>query len=338
MALRFTDSFDACSSSSDLSKKWASVGTGWVWSSGAGKFGGGAAYNDGTNGSGNLIQSAGARLNNAANVVGMYFKANTSPGSTLPFFRVYSSAAAAQWSLRLNSSGTVTLYGVSGDNTAEVNSLNSICDNNFHWIEAYCTGGAQGLYVDNILQGTNTTAGTATADHFALISISGVQTTIDDILIYDNNTGVPTTANTPLNARQITVTRPTSDGTVGFATVVGGTGSHASAVNEVSPDGDTSYVQDGTNVNFDLYNFGALGFTPQTITAAMLNFYVENQAGGTININSTCSSNGTIGNGTAQVTPGIYQTLQFPYPTDPHTSAAWTPTNLNNAQFGPLNA
>jgi hypothetical protein len=247
---------------------------------------------------------------------------------------VFASNASAVWSLRVNTNGTVSVYGITQDNTLIITGTINVCDGNWHWIEARAEGGYQALYVDNLAQGTNSQAGTGFVAYFGLQAIGGsVVNTFDDIVVYDNTAGFPTNGNTPLNARQIITTRPTSDGTCTFSTLSAGT-SHFSLVNETVPDGDTTYVQDGTSGDQDLLNMGALGSTPTAITCVMENLYVENPTGGAISVNAVCHSGATTSLGTAVVVPLVYQTLQFPFPTDPNTSAAWTASGLNAAQFG----
>lgn len=337
MALMFCDSFDACSSSADLAKKWAAVGSGWVWSAGAGKFGGGAAYNAGTSGSGNLLSTP-QRLTQNENGIGFYAKFSTAPSSTLPFLRLFDASSNAHYSLRLNSSGNVLAYN-SGDSNLRVTSTASITDGAYHWVEVrFSYTNYVSLYIDNVLQGTGAnSASDGVIVSLSFLAISSVAITIDDLIVYDTTTGSPTTtSNFPLGARQITVLRPTSDAAVGFATTSSGS-THYNLVNDVSPDGDSSYVEDGTSGDQDLYGLSSLSAST-TITAVMLNTYWDNPYGGTINAYGICKSSSTQSAGTSTAVPLSYATNQWSFPVDPNTSAAWTVSGLNAATFGFKNA
>jgi hypothetical protein len=340
MTLRFCDGFDSYGSSSDLTKKWATpVGTGWTWGSTIGRFGGGGISAASSSTSGNIIQCKAGVLNAGTSVIGFYVNFGAAnPASILPFVGVYTGASARTASLRLTTTGQISMYGTSGDALLFTTGA-SYTDGAWHWIEwrNFMSAGSavSGLYIDNVLQTSNATGNqSGTADHIGFITMNGVTITVDDLILYDDTTGAPTSANYPLNARQITTIRPASDGTVAFGAVVGGSGTHASSLNETNPDGDTSYVQDSTFGNQDLLNMAALGYTPTTITAVMTNLYVENPSGGTSNIAGICKSSATTSAAPAIVTPLVYTTLQMPFPTDPNGSIAWTAANLNAAQFG----
>lgn len=336
MALMFCDSFDAYSSSADLAKKWAAVGSGWVWSAGAGKFGGGAAYNAGASGSGNLLSTP-QRLTQNENGIGFYAKFSAAPSSTLPFLRLFDASSNAHYSLRLNSSGNVLAYSGS-DGNLRVTSAVSVADGAYHWIEVrFAYSNNLILYIDNVLQGSGSAGLDGAVGYLSFLSVSGVAITIDDLIVYDTTTGSPTTtSNFPLGARQITVLRPTSDAAVGFATTSSGS-THYNLVNETSPDGDTSYVEDGTSGDQDLYGLSSLSAST-TITAVMLNTYWDNPYGGTINAYGICKSSSTQSAGTSTAVPLIYATNQWSFPVDPNTSAAWTLSGLNSAAFGYRNA
>jgi hypothetical protein len=106
-------------------------------------------------------------------------------------------------------------------------------------------------------------------------------------------------------------------------------------VNETVPDGDTTYVQDGTSGDQDLLNMSSMGTAPAVITGVMSNLYLENPSSGSINFNHVCKSGAAAANASAStIAPASYQTMQASYPTDPNTSAAWTAANLDAAQFG----
>jgi hypothetical protein len=333
VVLRFCDSFDAASSSGDLTKKWASADASWTWASGAGKFGGGCLVNTGASGGKQILSPAWVPPNQQF-CMGFYLKASAAPAALSPVALVMQ-APTAWMSISLTTAGFAAFYDSQGGTLRQTSTI-PVCDNNWHWIEFRSDGFNNNayLYVDNVLQGALFPCGGYSPANIAFQSAAGITVSIDDPVFYDSSGAVPNFTVFPLGARQITVVRPSSDGTVQFGTVVGGTGTHASCLNETAPDGDTSYVEDGTVGDQDLLNMGALGYTPATITCVVENLYVENAAGGTVNINSACKSGATTSTGTAIATPLTYRTVQWAFPTDPNTSAAWTASGLNAAQFG----
>jgi hypothetical protein len=336
MALRYTDGFDCYASGTDLTKKWATTDATWIWSPTAGRFGGGAISNTGGGGGGKILHSKNGIVSNVQDTAfGFYFKASGLPAANSTIFQTFSVGAANWFSIQITTTGLLLVLAPAGNITSTIN----VCDGNWHWIEVRMTNNTTSyLYIDNLSQGTGGYAGNL-VDNLSLFSVSGITVYFDDIIAYD---GFPPTDgaghNFPLGARQITTTRPTSDGTIGFTTTSSGS-THFNLVNEVNPDGDTSYVQDAVVGDQDLLNFGALGYTPAVINGVMVNTYINNPVGGTINLQAICKSGAAAqSNATAQATPLIYTTMQYPFPVDPNTSAAWLTTALNAAQFGYKNA
>jgi hypothetical protein len=227
-----------------------------------------------------------------------------------------------------NSAGTAVATG----------NVNINADTQWHWIELlFNANGAQrqALYWDGIVQwdGAYTClAGTNSIGQFLISTYNNESVLFDDIMAY-GNTGAPTASNFPLGPQRIDTTRAASDGVVNFATLSAGT-THFSLINETFPDGDTSYVQDTTSGNQDLLNYGALPITPVSITGVMANCYVENPSAGSKNIGQVCSSSSVLATGSSIVAPTAYRTIQQDFSTDPNTSAAWTASGLNAAQFG----
>jgi hypothetical protein len=341
MTLKFCDGFDSYAATADLLKKWRLANTPWTWSSAAGRFGGGAAVSTGSVGGGQLASQIAFAIPGGASqgpAFQFYFKISAVPAALSQFFACYGATGALGGEVRIGTSGQIVMWAT-GATMAALPSTPNVCDNQWHHVEVLFQGSSFGgtvtasVYIDGVSAGSTSNAnGTFSVGYFAFNSINGVTATVDDLILWDSS-AAPFTA-FPLGPRQITVTRPASDGVVQFGTVVGGTGTHASAVNETVPDGDTSYVQDSTFGNQDLLNMGALGYTPTTINAAMANVYVENPSGGTTNTSGICKSSATTSVAAAAVTPLLYQTLQFAFVTDPNGSIAWTAANLNAAQFG----
>jgi hypothetical protein len=225
----------------------------------------------------------------------------------------------------------------------------NVCDNQWHWVEtknilpAGSTVGGTFQWFTDIIEG-----GTAASVNMfgvnvicswgyiycqGLTGASALTTTYDYFFCYDSNTPVPSGSGFPLGPRAITTIRPSGDSAVQFAPNSGIT--NYTQVNEVAADDDTTYVQDATSGDQDLYTYADLPFTPQVITGAMLNARLKNPGSGTQNYQLIGKSGATHRNGTSTVAPSAYvRTTQLEFGVDPNTSAAWTPSNLNSATFG----
>lgn len=113
-------------------------------------------------------------------------------------------------------------------------------------------------------------------------------------------------------------------------------GSNYARVNEEVCDDDTSYVQDATANEKDLYTYGGLG----GVLSSIAGIYVQTECLRTdataFNIKTVCKSGVTESDGAAQTVPNLtYFTRSQIMETDPNTTGgAWTSTTLEAAQFG----
>jgi hypothetical protein len=100
--------------------------------------------------------------------------------------------------------------------------------------------------------------------------------------------------------------------------------------------GDPSYVFDSSSGHEDLYNFPALSVTPSAIYAVAVKGYCKRSDSGSRTVSLRVKSGATDSGGTATgQSPGTsYGWLDSFFETDPNTSAAWTPGNLNAATSG----
>ena len=105
-------------------------------------------------------------------------------------------------------------------------------------------------------------------------------------------------------------------------------------VDESAPNGDTDYVQSSTVNNKDTYTFADMSHTPTSIFATQLNMSAKKDDSGTRSICAVCRSGGTDYDGDTQALGTSYVDYRQIREVDPATSAAWTRTNLNSAEFG----
>lgn len=155
----------------------------------------------------------------------------------------------------------------------------------------------------------------------------------------NNNVQRCTTAGTATTATPTWATTGGATTSVGGGCVftVVGTGSNPGAqnwmaVSENPGDNDNSYNADSTVNHEDAYGFTAITATSivSTTTAGLM----RKDDAGTRSIRFEASSGGTtVNNGTDIPVSSSYADYQATFATDPNTSAAWTQSGLNAAEF-----
>lgn len=105
-------------------------------------------------------------------------------------------------------------------------------------------------------------------------------------------------------------------------------------VDEAAPNDDTDYVESTTVGNKDTYAFTDMTHTPATIHGVQLCMAAKKDDAGAKSIAGVTRSGGTDFDGATVAISTSYQYVLQMRETDPNTSAAWTKTNLNAAEFG----
>ena len=183
--------------------------------------------------------------------------------------------------------------------------------------------------------GVNTNpAGTGTADTIALGShgtISGSNGIYaDDLYACDGNGSVN---NTFLGDVRVQALLPTSDGANHAWTPSAGS-THYSLVDEVPPDGDTSYVASSTVGQVDEYGMTAIAIASGTVFGVQTMLYARKDDAGTRTIAPVVREGGTDYVGATVALGTSYAYFSQLYEQDPATSAAWTIAGINGDQFG----
>lgn len=139
--------------------------------------------------------------------------------------------------------------------------------------------------------------------------------------------------NTFLGDVRVQALLPTSDGAnTAWATSSGST--HYNLVNEVPPDGDTSYVTSSTVGQVDEYGMTPIAVSSGTVAGVQVLIYARKNDAGTRTIAPVVREGGTDYVGTSQALSTSYVYLSQIYEADPATSAAWTISGINGDQFG----
>lgn len=334
MTLHFVDSFDHYATA-DISQKYSDAsGSGVTISSGNGRRGTACLR---------LTQSAGyvSRVlpAHATWIVGFAFKTSTLPGSYTSFLLIQDSSTV-HVDIRLGADGTLR---ATRNGTTLATSSNSLSANTFYYIETRVTiddssgvvevrvNGSSSGWINITGQDTRNAAN-ASAN---LIKLSGVvvgSTDFDDLYMCD---GAGSVNNNFLGDVRVDCYLPNGNGN--SSQLVGSDSNSTDnyqLVDEASQNGDSDYVQSLTVNNKDTYAFADMAHTPANIFGTQLNMVAKKDDSGTRSICSVARSGGTDYDGDTQALTTTYVDYRQIRETDPATSAAWTRTNLNNAEFG----
>lgn len=170
----------------------------------------------------------------------------------------------------------------------------------------------------------------ATAEQIGLLDTSA-SIRVDDFYIYD---GTGAANNNYAGDSQIEAELPDGAGAATAWTTVVGAGTHWQAVNEVPPNGDTSYVESDTADQIDEYTFTNLTPTSATIPTIQVSMRARKTQAGALNIARMYRSGVTDNQGANVALNTSYTTILEIMETDPVAVGAWTVANLNAAQFG----
>ncbi len=111
-------------------------------------------------------------------------------------------------------------------------------------------------------------------------------------------------------------------------------GTNWGAVGDILPDGDTTFVQDSTSGHIDLHIFDELPVGSGTIVGIQHNLWARQDTGAQRQIRPKIRSGGTNYSGASVNTGGSYTDFTEAVNNDPNTSAAWTVSGFNAAEFG----
>jgi len=105
-------------------------------------------------------------------------------------------------------------------------------------------------------------------------------------------------------------------------------------VDEIPPDGDTTFNDTTVVGNIDSFVHAALSASPASILAVIVNVRARNTTTGVGSVAPFIRSSTTELAGTAVALNTSYQNFQSVYATDPATSAAWTLSGVNACEIG----
>lgn len=152
----------------------------------------------------------------------------------------------------------------------------------------------------------------------------------DDIYICDTS---GSNNNAILGPQKVQMILPSADNGSQQWTTSSGT-VHFSLVNENPHDSSTTYVTDTVSGHVDLWDYADTSGLAN-VKGIQQNTVFETDSASAFSINQRCKSSSTTSDATGVAgTNGTFKTTSRVLETDPNTSALWTTTNLNAAQFG----
>jgi hypothetical protein len=338
MTLRFVDSFDHYSTADILLKWSASSGTPSIGASGRRSTNAIRLPN-------NSASPSSVQMtfdNQATWIVGFALSINTTITSSSTQLCALLDAGTQQCELRINADNTLS---VTRNATVLGTSVSPVSTGGFNYIEFKVTisdaGGAYEVRVNgaNVLSASsvdtkNTSNASANIVRIGTTStLSGGSTVVfEDLYICDGSGSVN---NNFLGDVRVDCYMPNGNGN--SSQLVGSDGNSTDnylLVDEASQNGDTDYVQSATVNQKDTYAITDIAHTPTSIFGTQLNIIAKKDDSGTRSICAVCRSGGTDYDGDTQALSTSYLDYRQVREVDPATSAAWTKTNLNAAEFG----
>lgn len=334
MALRFADSFDHYATA-DFLQKYSSMASSSnvTISSGNGRRSTNCLRF--TNALAELYKTLDAQ---ATWIVGFSFRVSTLPGSDQDFL-AFLDGGTLQTDIRLRADGTIR---ATRNGTTLATSTNALSAGTTYYIEVKVTisdaagvvevrvNGSSSGWINITSQDTKNTSN-ASANSIMLACVVN-STDFDDLYICDS-TG--SANNDFLGDVRVDCYLPSGNGN--SSQLLGSDGNSTdnyALVDEAAQNGDTDYVQSATPTQKDTYAFTDMTHTPSSIMGVQINMVAKKDDSGNRSICAVTRSGGSDTDGATQALSTSYVCYREIRETDPNTSAAWTRTNLNAAEFG----
>lgn len=152
---------------------------------------------------------------------------------------------------------------------------------------------------------------------------------VDDIIIMD---GAGSTCNDFLGDRRLVVLRPSGAGN--YTQFTPNTGANYAAVDDTTPDDDTTYVASGTDNQRDTYALGNLDTGIVIVDALVLGAYAKKTDAGARSLALTVRSGSTDSDGSDATLSTSYSYVKRILETDPIAAAAWSGSTVNALEIG----
>lgn len=338
---RFSDGCDSYAATSDLSKKWTTVPVGWTYQA-IGGIAGGAISSTVAAGTTLWKVYRSSALADTRTNVSFWVKIASAPAADQVMLYLLSDYGG-QYVGGIGIQGTTGLLASTLFYSVDTLTAVNICDNTWHHIELtvfrpYATAvhATMTVRVDGTAVLTNVSTGVdfdyITGTNTVVFMTIGGSITIDDVIIWDDEgTGMTTF---PLGLRMIQTLRPSGAGSSTQWSPVA-VSLNYDAVDDVGSDGDAGYVASSAPGQKDLYAFSNLASPITSVTAAVVSTMMKNGLSGDRVLHTRVKSSSSAVNGSSyRPSAASYVLRQEAFVTDPATSAAWTGSGINAAEFG----
>lgn len=341
--LLFCDSFDHYATA-DILEKWTTTNFGNMSIASNGRFGTsnlrGSASNNGAweatwvNPAGNLQTW----------IVGAAVAGAFSNPSVLNW-RVFAlvDSGTTQLTLKRNmSTGVLELYR--GDGTTLLASgTTTILASTYYYVEMKAkidnSTGAVTVKLNGVTEltysGDTAASANNSADRLTVVGSTGISSTLtcdyDDLYIADTTGSI---LNDFIGDARVVALTPNGNGN--SSQLVGSDGNSTNnyqLVDESPPNDDTDYVESSTAGDKDTYTFSDLSQANGTIYGVQININAKKTDAGSRSIASVARLSGTESDGPTTTLTTSYKDIRDVRETDP-SSAQWTITNVNSAEFG----
>lgn len=343
MALRFVEGFERYGSApgapTGLATKYSESGGNSNTALITGRIGGlGLKVHMAPSGSPHIVPATFGNLQTW--IIGFGLKTGTELIATR-IFSLYDSTSE-QFALRMTAAGELVLYRGTTIITGGTSAPGVLVTDAWHYIEIKVTIGDPGvgnyeLRVAgvNILSDANEDTKQTANAYAQTIRFLGAfnsdpdtQFAFDDIYICDTTGSVN---NDFLGPKRVVVIF--SDGAGDSTDFTPSAGSNYQAVDDNPHDTDTTYVESGTATDRDLYTFGNVSLV--NISGIQISAICRDTDASPFDIKLVAKSGSTTDAGSAQTVGSVgYVTRSRILEENPDTSAAWTDSEIDAAQFG----
>ncbi len=261
-----------------------------------------------------------------------------------PIIILYDSAGSAQGSLKFNSVGQLE-YWMGNVFTKVFTSSVTFLPDQWYYVELKVNinnvTGSVALNVNGQSGGSTYSGDTqitaiASANRFRFSlcfnGLAGQTGSLDDLYVADGTAGL----NTFIGPCKIETIRPNAD-TATIDWTPSANADHYTLVDDAGVPSGADYVSSSTLDQEDYWDYGALGTIVSGVEGVQINTVASLVvAGGTRQLKTPCSSNGTVSNGDAVALADVnHRTIVRLLTTDPGANGAdWTVSAVNAAQFG----
>lgn len=341
MALKLSEGFDKISSVLDLSQaNYLFAGTVNV-NTNLGRFGGGSAMVQNSTSNNLYLTHPAMDIQNGVGHWAFWVKVSDLPASEVDFILMGDTAGSSSSSvrLRINASGDLLIRDY-GSPFSGLNAAGVLVDLDWHHIEvAYVaknSGGSYQVWVDGVSaitkSGDTMELGTPTAvAFFCVLGQTSMTTYIDDVVIWDETGSDFVTAH--LDEHRIETRTAEADGTSDFTPSTGGD-NYAMVDDANGSDLDSTYVQSTGVGDVDLYDLVPLGRTPVAVHGIAVKTVAKKTDTGDVTMHHRIKTGGADFEGADKALVVTYFTYVDFWGKNPDTTTSWTPSDIDNLQFG----